>query len=143
MFIEQKKLSFHMFLNNLFTSWKSIQALKERGITVTRTVWKQVTDYSPCILMFKIANRTLEWDHLEATIIHEIACWLWQDSNTITNKFLYYLFLFYFLSRLFLELFNWFLNRNDERNFLTRISWTWTKKTSKISLKINNYSKTL
>ena len=76
MFIEQKKLNFHMFLDNLFTSWKSVQTLKERGITVTETVRKSVADYSPRLLMFKIANRTLEWDHLEAIIIHEIAYWL-------------------------------------------------------------------
>ena len=60
MFIKQKKLNFHMFLNNLFTSWKSIQVLKERGIVVTETVRKSVTDYSPRLLMFKIANRALE-----------------------------------------------------------------------------------
>ena len=28
MFIKQKKLNFHMLLDNLFTSWKSVQALK-------------------------------------------------------------------------------------------------------------------
>ena len=37
-FIEEKKLNFHLFLDNLFTSWKSVQALKERGIAVTETV---------------------------------------------------------------------------------------------------------
>ena len=76
MFIEQKKLSFYMFLDNLFTSRKSVQALKEREIAVTRTVRKQAVDYPPRLLMFKIANRALEWGHLEATIIYEVACWL-------------------------------------------------------------------
>ena len=73
-FIKQKKLNFHMFLENLFTLWKSVQALEERGITVTGTVRKSAAGYPPCLLMFKIVNRTLEWGHLEATIIHEIAC---------------------------------------------------------------------
>ena len=76
MFIEQKKLNFHMFTDNLFTSWKSVQTLKERGITVTGTVRKSAAGYPPRLLMFKIANRALEWGHLEATVIHGIACWL-------------------------------------------------------------------
>ena len=76
MFIEQKKLNFHMFIDNLFTSWKYVQALKEREITIVKTVRKSVTDYLSRLLMFKIVNRTLERGHLEATIIYEIACWL-------------------------------------------------------------------
>ena len=63
-----------MFLDNLFTLWKSVQALKEQGIAVIGTVRKSAADCLPRLLMFKIANRTLEWGHLEATIIHEIAC---------------------------------------------------------------------
>ena len=74
MFIEQKKLNFCMFLDNLFISWKSVQALKERGIAVTETVRKSAADYPPRLLMFKIVNRALEWSDLEATIIHGIAC---------------------------------------------------------------------
>ena len=46
--------------------------------------------------MLKIANRALEWGHLEATIIHGIACWLWQDLNAVMGKFL-----FLFISFLF------------------------------------------
>ena len=65
-----------MFTDNLFTSWKSVQALKERGIAVTETVRKSAAGYPPRLLMFKIINRALEWGHLEATIIHGIACWL-------------------------------------------------------------------
>ena len=60
MIIEQKKLNFHMFTNNLFTSWKSVQVLKEREITITRTVRKLVTDYPPRLLILKIVNKTLE-----------------------------------------------------------------------------------
>ena len=36
--IEQEKLNFHLFLNSLFTLWKSVQALKEYEIAVTKTV---------------------------------------------------------------------------------------------------------
>ena len=49
-----------MFLDNLFTLWKSVQALKEREIVVIKTVRKLVTDYLSRLLMFKIVNRTLE-----------------------------------------------------------------------------------
>ena len=73
-FIEQKKLNFHLFLDNLFTSWKSIQALKEHEIAVTGTVQKSAAGYPPQLLMLKIANRALEWSYLEATIIYEVAC---------------------------------------------------------------------
>ena len=38
LFIKQKKLNFHLFLDNLFTVWKSIQALKECKFAVTETV---------------------------------------------------------------------------------------------------------
>ena len=62
-----------MFLNNLFTSWKSVQVLKEMGIAVIETVRKSAADYPSRLLMFKIVNRALEWDHLEANIIHGIA----------------------------------------------------------------------
>ena len=49
-----------MFTDNLFTSWKFVQALKEREIAVTETVRKLVIDYLSRLLMFKIVNRTLE-----------------------------------------------------------------------------------
>ena len=43
-------------------------------IAVTETVRKSVADYLPRLLMFKVANRTLEWSHLEATIIYGVVC---------------------------------------------------------------------
>ena len=49
-----------MSLNNLFTSWKSVQVLKEMGITVTETVRKSAADYLPRLLMFKVTNKALE-----------------------------------------------------------------------------------
>ena len=72
--IKQNSLNFHMSLDNLFVSWKSVQVLKEMGITITETVRKSVVDYPLRLLMFKVVNRTLEWGHLEATMIHGIAC---------------------------------------------------------------------
>ena len=63
-----------MSLDNLFTLWKSVQALKEMGIAVTETVRKSAADYPSRLLMFKVTNKALEWDHLEATIIHGVAC---------------------------------------------------------------------
>jgi len=51
-FIENK-LFFHFYLNNLFVYWKSTQTLKERGIAVTETVRKRVTDYSSQLLQLK------------------------------------------------------------------------------------------
>ncbi len=45
-FIENR-LFFHFYLDNLFVYWKSAQALKERGIVVTKTVRKRATDYPP------------------------------------------------------------------------------------------------
>ena len=49
--------------------------------------------------MLKMANRALEWGHLEATIIHGVAYWLWQDLNAVMGRFLfiYFLFLVYLL----------------------------------------------
>jgi len=54
------KLFFHFYLDNLFIYWKSAQTLKERGITVTETVRKRVTGYSPRLLQLKKINRALE-----------------------------------------------------------------------------------
>ncbi|KAF7502013.1 hypothetical protein GJ744_010187 [Endocarpon pusillum] len=72
-----------MALDNLFTSWKTAKALKDLGIAVTGTVRKNAAGYPPRLLMLKVLNRALEWGHLEATVIHEVACWLWQDSNAV------------------------------------------------------------
>ena len=87
-----------MLLDNLFTLWKSVQALKERGIAVTETVQKSAAGYPSRLLMFKIANRALEWGHLEATIIHGIACWLWQDQNAVIDKFFSFFIIIYYIS---------------------------------------------
>jgi len=43
-------LFFHFYLDNLFVCWKSAQALKERGIAVTKTVRKGAIDYPPQLL---------------------------------------------------------------------------------------------
>ena len=43
-------------------------------IAVTETVRKSAADYLPRLLMFKVTNKTLEWGHLQATIIYGVAC---------------------------------------------------------------------
>jgi Transposase IS4 len=49
----QKKLSFHLFLDNLSVCWKSAIALKERGIAVTGTVRKGASGYPPVFYSLK------------------------------------------------------------------------------------------
>ena len=60
----QKKLSFHLFLDNLFVCWKSAIALKERRIAVTKTVQKGASGYPPRLLQLKKLNRGLVWGAL-------------------------------------------------------------------------------
>ena len=52
-------LSFHLFFDNLFVYWKSVMALKERGIAVTKTVRKGASGYPPRLLQLKKVNRGL------------------------------------------------------------------------------------
>ncbi len=66
------KLFFHFYLDNLFIYWKSAQALKEREITVTKTIRKGVTDYSSRLLQFKKMNRALKWEALQASVIEGV-----------------------------------------------------------------------
>jgi hypothetical protein len=85
-YIEKNKLSFHLFLDNLFVCWKSAIALKERGIAVTETVRKGASGYSPRLLQLKKINRGLIWGELQASVIEGVCCWLWQDSNAVIGK---------------------------------------------------------
>jgi hypothetical protein len=63
-YLYSKGLSFHLFLDNLFICWKSVIALKERGIAVTGTVRKGASGYPPRLLQLKKANRGLVWGTL-------------------------------------------------------------------------------
>jgi Transposase IS4 len=94
-------LSFHLYLDNLFVCWKSVQALKERGIAVTGTVRKGASGYPPRLLQLKKMNRALEWGALQASIIEGVACWLWQDANAVMGMLLFLIFLLLFLASLF------------------------------------------
>ncbi len=94
-------LFFHFYLDNLFIYWKSAQALKERGITVTGTVRKGATGYPPRLLQLKKMNRALEWGALQASVIEGVACWLWQDANAVMGTFIFYFSLFLFSPPLF------------------------------------------
>jgi hypothetical protein len=55
----KKEYSFYLFLDNLFVCWKSAITLKERGIAVTGTVRKGVSEYPPRLLQLKKINRGL------------------------------------------------------------------------------------
>jgi hypothetical protein len=55
----KNELSFHLFLDNLFVSWKSAITLKERGIAVIEIVQKEVSRYSSRLLQLKKINRGL------------------------------------------------------------------------------------
>jgi len=98
-------LDFHLFLDNLFVCWKSAIALKERGIAVTGTVRKGASGYPPRLLQLKKLNRGLVWGELQASIIEGVCCWLWQDSNAVMGKCLF----FFSEKRLFKLFFNLFL----------------------------------
>jgi hypothetical protein len=89
-FLYRKKLSFHLFLDNLFVCWKSATALKERGIAVTGTVRKNAAGYSSRLLQLKAANRALVWGELQASIVEGVCCWLWQDSNAVMGILYFY-----------------------------------------------------
>ncbi len=58
------ELFFHFYLDNLFICWKSAQTLKERGIAVTKTIWKGAIGYSSWLLQLKKMNRALKWGAL-------------------------------------------------------------------------------
>jgi Transposase IS4 len=60
----QNGRSFHLFLDNLFVCWKSVIALKERGIAVTGIVRKGASRYPPRLLQLKKVNRGLIWGAL-------------------------------------------------------------------------------
>ena len=87
-------LFFHFYLDNLFVCWKSAITLKERGIAVTGTVRKSAAGYPSRLLQLKKMNRALEWGHLQASVIEEVACWLWQDANAVMGKFTFFSFTF-------------------------------------------------
>jgi hypothetical protein len=146
----EKGLDFHLFLDNLFVCWKSVIALKERGITVTRTIRKGASGYSPRLLQLKKLNRGLVWGELQAFIIKGVCCWLWQDSNAIIDKFLFFFtcnrafkveidpFLAYFLFILIAEIF--LLFRDDHWTPYRAHNTQKTQKTKKNRLKRLNCS---
>ena len=82
-------LGFHLYLDNLFVSWKLCYYLKERGIAVTGTARKGASGYPPRLIKLKLLNRALKWGHLEGSIIKGVAYWLWQDANAVMGKLIY------------------------------------------------------
>jgi bacteriorhodopsin len=54
--------------------------------------------------MLKKVNRGLVWGALQASIIIGVCCWLWQDSNAVMGKFLFFILLFLIFTPPFLYL---------------------------------------
>ena len=78
-----KDLSFHLYLDNLFVSWKLCYFLKLKGITVTGTVRKGAVGYPPRLSALKAINIALKWGAIQADIVHGVLCWLWQDHGAV------------------------------------------------------------
>ena len=75
--------SFHLYLDNLFVSWKLCYFLKLKGIAVTGTVRKGAVGYPPRLSALKAINIALKWGAIQADIVHGVLCWLWQDHGAV------------------------------------------------------------
>ena len=78
-----KDLSFHLYLDNLFVSWKLCYFLLLKGIAITKTIRKGAIGYSPRLLALKAINTALKWGAIQADIVHGVLCWLWQDHGAV------------------------------------------------------------
>ena len=59
-----KSYGYHLYLDNLFVSWKLYYLLKSKGIIVTKTYRKGAYGYPPRLSSFKIINSALKWGSL-------------------------------------------------------------------------------
>ena len=75
--------SFHLYLDNLFVSWKLYYFLKLKGIAVTGIVRKGAVGYPPRLSALKAINIALKWGAIQADIVHGVLCWLWQDHGAV------------------------------------------------------------
>ena len=82
-FLITKDLSFHLYLDNLFVSWKLCYFLKLKGIAVTGTVRKGAVGYPPRLSALKAINVALKWGVIQVDIVHGVLCWLWQDHGAV------------------------------------------------------------
>jgi len=86
---------FHFYLDNLFVCWRLCSYLKGQGIAVTGTCRKGACGIPPRLLALKGASIGLKWGALQVSIVHEVACFLWQDQSAVLGTYLFIL-LYYF-----------------------------------------------
>jgi hypothetical protein len=75
--------SYHLYLDNLFVSWKICYYLRQKGIAVTGTCRKGACGYPPRLSGFKTINSALKWGSLQAEIVYDVLAFLWQDNNAV------------------------------------------------------------
>ena len=75
--------SYHLYLDNLFVSWKICYLLKTKGIAVTGTCRKGACGYPPRLSGLKTINSVLKWGGLQAEVVQGVFCWFWQDLNGV------------------------------------------------------------
>jgi Transposase IS4 len=81
---------FHLYLDNLFTSWKLCYYLQEKGISITGTVRKGAAGFPPRLLALKNVNTALAWGAIQATILAgNVAAFVWQDNNLVMGIYRY------------------------------------------------------
>jgi hypothetical protein len=81
--------SFHLYLDNLFVSWKLCYYLLQRGIAVTGTVRKGAAGFPPRLLALKAVNTALKWGSIQASIlIGNVLAFVWQDNNLVMGIFI-------------------------------------------------------
>ena len=74
---------YHLYLDNLFVSWKLCYLFKQRGIAVTGTCRKGACGYPPRLSGFKTINCALKWGALQAEVVEGVFAFLWQDNNAV------------------------------------------------------------
>ena len=79
----QQGLSFHFYLDNLFVSWKTYYYLLQQGIALTGTVRKGAAGYPPRLSALKASKTALKWGSIQADIVHNVLCFLWQDNGPV------------------------------------------------------------
>ena len=83
----EKGLRFHFYLDNLFTCWRLCSYLWTQGIAVTGTARKGACGIPPRLLALKAASAGLKWGALQVSIVHEVACFIWQDQSAVLGRY--------------------------------------------------------
>jgi hypothetical protein len=74
---------YHLYLDNLFVSWKLCYLFKQKGMAVTGTCRKGACGYPPRLSGFKTINCALKWGALQAEVVEGVFCFLWQNNNAV------------------------------------------------------------